>query len=198
MNPAKFLALFGRSQVPLGGVTTWSPTDKGAGVVVSGGNLTMSVAGATPNTVRSTTFKDVDSGKFYAEVVAGAGSDFRVGFAVSTATLSNYLGSDLNGQGYSSDGNLYLNSVAAAVYSSYASGATIGLAIDTASGVKRLWWSLNGVWQGGDPVAGTGGQAYSTTPVFLAASAKSGASLSLNCGQSPFRLDVPSGFAQWG
>ena len=148
--------------------------------------------------VRSTTSKAVDTGKFYAEMVAGAADDCWIGFAVAAASLTNYLGSDVSGIGYASNGNIYVGGIVESTETAYGAGATIGLAIDTASAVKKFWWAMNGTWQNGDPAAGTGGRVYSTSPSFLAASAADGASIRLNCGQQAFDVFPPTGFSAWG
>lgn len=74
-------------------VTTWNPSDKGAGVTLSGGNLTASVSsGATA--VRATASTSTAPAKWYWEVtVASAIASIEVG--VANATYSVSAGTDL-------------------------------------------------------------------------------------------------------
>lgn len=194
MNPAKVIAMM--RGAALGGTTTWDPSNKGSGVTLSSGDRVMTVAGGTPNSVRSTTSKADDSGKWYAEVVAGSGSNLRIGFCNTGASMSGNLGADNSGVGYDVSGDLYVGNGVVGTLASYSMGDVVGLAVDTAA--QRLWFAKNGVWQNGDPVAGTNGLIYGTGPEFVAAGASGGARCVINTGQDPFRATVPTGFTHWG
>lgn len=197
MSVVRLIGLLGR-KTALGGSTTWNPSDKGAGVTLSGGNLTMSVAGATANMVRSTTSKSPSSGKFYAEITVNSDTDCRAGNASNVGSLTVALGDDIFGTGYANSGTVYSGGPFA-TYAAYGKFATIGIALDRPAGFGTFWFSRNGVYQSGNPAAGTGGIANgSSNPLFLAASAANGASVTLNCGQLPFYFDPPAGFSAWG
>lgn len=193
MNPAKFLALFGRRE--LGGTTTFNPSDKGASVTLSSGNRTMAKAGVGPQMVRSTT-SHATTGKYYSEfrILASSGA-VAVGQSGAAGNLNAYVGSDTAGLGYAASGSVFFGGAVIATYSTFAAGDVIAAAHDFAAG--KLWFSKNGVWQSGDPEAGTGGLSIVNT-LFLAASAENGDSARINCGQDPFILDVPPGFGPWG
>jgi hypothetical protein len=195
MSLARLLVMMGARPI-YGGVTTWGT--HGGGVALADSDLRMSVAGATPNVAISTTSKAVDSGLFYAEMIPAASADCRIGFAVASVSLGAVLGADVAGIGYDNDGKIYVGGAVDTTEAAYIAGATIGLAIDTTTGVKKFWWAMNGTWQNGDPATGSGGRTYITTPIYLAASAANGASIALNCGQQAFEFEPPTGFSAWG
>jgi len=116
---------------------TWNPADKGAGMTLSGSNLTATVG--TPAMVRSTIGKS--SGKWYWEVTRGSGSsDNVIGIANSSAGLTSYVGSDANGWGYiGSSGQKTNNASAAAFGASYTTGDIIGVALDMDTGQVTMY-----------------------------------------------------------
>jgi len=123
---------------------TWSTTDKDAGVLLSGGNLT-----ATCNTgsrgVRATIGKS--TGKWYWEVRNNATAENDIGIATASASLATWLGADAQGIGYdSSDGKLYKNSAIVASYGTYVQNDYIGFALDCDAGTLAVY--KNGTLQG--------------------------------------------------
>lgn len=64
---------------------TWNPVDKGANVVLSGGDLIASSSGTPFNTVRATQGKS--AGKWYFEVTATAGTFLIMGFGTAAMNL---------------------------------------------------------------------------------------------------------------
>lgn len=174
---------------------------KGSAVTLSGGNLTASSSVYLNANVYSTISQD--AGKHYFEVRFDSGSDLVVGFSRSRS-LSSYVGNVANswswwsgaGGEYSPPaGELYL----AGAHSPYGQGAraghVVGVAIDIDAG--RVWFSRNGVWQGGDPVAGTGPAMTGITGTLWAAFTVRSTS-TVNFGAAPFAYSVPSGFnAGW-
>src|ERR1700688_4047700 len=72
--------------------TTWNPSDKSAGITLSGGNL-VATGSASPASVRSTASR---LSKYYFEVTATtAGSNMAIGIADATYSLGEALGAIL-------------------------------------------------------------------------------------------------------
>jgi hypothetical protein len=126
--------------------TTWSTTDKGSNVTLSGGNLAASFAAAANIMVRAGV--SVSLGKYYWEVTIGtAGANAPiVGIARSSATLSGYLGSDGNGWGYQTNGNKVAGAVGTAYGATFTTGDIIGVLLDLDAGT--LSFTKNGTSQG--------------------------------------------------
>lgn len=181
-------------KVPLGGSTTWNPSDKGASVTLSNGNRTMSKAAAGQQAVRGTT-SHAATGQYYSEFFCTSSGNCIVGQAGSLASLSNPIGFDVDGLGYRADGAVRYNNGTIATYAAYATGDVISMAHDFAAG--KLWFAKNGIWQDGSPITGSGGLDIINT-IFLAASAASGDAVTLNCGQDAFVFDPPPDYAPWG
>ena len=121
---------------------TWNPSDKGAAVVLSNGNLTASLG---TDMVRSTISKS--SGKHYWEVTFDALTGLTIGIANSTASLTSYLGFDANGWSYySSNGNKVNNVTQVAYGATYVAGDIVGVALDMDAGTITFY--KNGASQG--------------------------------------------------
>ncbi|WP_395454796.1 SPRY domain-containing protein [Azospirillum melinis] len=136
-------------------VEYWNPSDKGTNIALSNFNLTASGSiSASTSAVRGVIPIPV-TGKCYWEVVLDVrGVDSSTGIATSAASLSNYIGQQASSYGYSSPGNFLNNATAATTGSVQASGGVIGHFFDVSAG--KLWWSYNGVVQGGgNPASGT-------------------------------------------
>ncbi|MBI4946210.1 MAG: T9SS type A sorting domain-containing protein [Bacteroidetes bacterium] len=164
--------------------TTWNPSDKGAGITLSGGDL--GALNTAAGLVRSTV--GVSSGKWYWEVTktdAPAGGS--IGFAKSTAGINNYPGADANGWMYSgSNGYKYTGGVGVAYGAAYVQNDVIGIALDMDAGSVTFY--VNGVSQG---------VAYSglTGTIFASVGAgAAGKSWTTNFGATAFAYAVPSGF----
>lgn len=137
------------------------------------------------------------SGKQYCEfdIVAQPVNNSRVG-VVTPATTTLYPGGHADTYGYHKDGGKQTNNTNYAYGSGWGVGDVIGMAVDTSAG--KIWWSLNGVWQGsGDPAAGTG-EAFSglTGEKLLAMSYYYANSVcDLHSDPADFVYTMPSGFS---
>lgn len=129
----------------------WSPDDIDEDLTLSGDDLVVDLTGAGPGLVRA--ILAIATGKFYWEVLAGNATD-RIGVATLHAGLPAVLGADAEGWGHAGDGQVYAGGAGSALGSGFAAGDVVGVALDMDAGA--LWWSVNGVWQSGDPAAGTG------------------------------------------
>ncbi|MFZ2306845.1 MAG: SPRY domain-containing protein [Rhodoferax sp.] len=162
---------------------TWSTTDKGSSVSLSGGNLTATQT-STAGMVRATVGKS--SGKWYWEIKPTSTQN-NVGVAKATASLSNYVGGDANGWGlYSADGKVYNNNAGGPPYTTYGNGDTLGFALDMDAGTLTLYknGSLIGVI-----VTGLTGTIY---PAW--GNAGSADSCVANFGAAAFDYTPPSGY----
>jgi hypothetical protein len=132
---------------------TWNPADKGPDATLSADNLTWS-AGPGANSYRNVRATQAGSGKIYFEVHYDAANwHAAVGLADLSATLSDYLGSDVHAFGYFNSGAVL--GVGGYGFASYTAGDVIGVALDVTAG--KAWFAKNNAWQEGDPAAGTGG-----------------------------------------
>ena len=167
-----------------GGVTyaTWNPLDKDSLVNLSGGNLVMSAAGINRGG-RATMGKS--SGKWAWKITMGGSftAGALCGIGTASAALNNYVGSDINGIGYHSDGGIYRGGSRTSYGSTYAVGSIITIYIDMTAGT--LSFDLNGVPQG---VAATG----LTGIWFPLDTIYSSDTHTANFGQTPFT--PPSGY----
>lgn len=140
------------SSAPAPTYATWNPADKGATVVLSGGDLGVtSGSGGTWNgsSVRATIGKS--SGKWQFEVEIGALSGATVAVVVgvgkSTASLASFLGSDANGWGYfGANGNKINNSTLTAFGAVFNATDVITCYYDADTGT--VGYLLNGADQG--------------------------------------------------
>lgn len=163
---------------------TWNPSDKGAGMTLSNGNLTAAVG--TVSMVRST--QSMSSGKWYWEVTRVSGADFVTGVAKSGASLTTALGGDANGWGYiGSNGNKYNSASSVAYGATIANGDVVGVALDLDGGTLTFY--KNGVSQG---VAYSG-----LSGTFYAAfgSGNGGETCTANFGATPFTYAPPAGYS---
>lgn len=176
--------------------STFNPSDKGANISLSLGDLKATGGIAAWQAVRSTV--SVSSGKWYWEyTITSAPTDSRLhGIALSTATLSGFLGSDANGWGYyGPTGVKYNNGASTAYGASYVTGDIIGVALDMDNG--RVFFSKNGTWQNsGDPAAGTGFAFNGLTGSMFAAVSLDviNESVTANFGASALNSTPPSGY----
>lgn len=112
---------------------TLNPADKGGNTVLSGGDLKIAVSPSGYQGSRSTI--GVSSGKWYWEVVAtGTSIDSLIGVCNSSASLTTFVGGDVNGWGYYPSGLKFTNGGSAAYGASYAIGDVIGVALDMDAG----------------------------------------------------------------
>lgn len=115
---------------------TWNSADKGAGVTLSGGDLTATIASGG-NAVRSTISKA--SGKWYWELNQVDASDSMNGVGNASAVLNNPPGQDTNGWGYFFNGQQYNNAILTAYGSSFTNGDVIGVALDADAGTVTFY-----------------------------------------------------------
>jgi YD repeat-containing protein len=180
--------------------TTWNPADKSARITLTNGNLTQTIdASGVYSVVRSTISYTTGKRYFEATVVAVGGAVGGVGFGDASEVIADntYLGG-LGGHStaYSTNGHVEYNG-GSGVFSAYTTGDKVGAAIDLAT--KTVWFSKNGVWQNGDPSAGTGGQSCPSlnAAVFAGSYTQTSGSITGNFGATAFAYTPPSGFTAW-
>ena len=168
---------------------TWNPSDKGACITLSGGNL-VAVASSDYCLVRSTISKT--SGKWYWEYTLTAlkGGPL-VGVATGAANINNYVGSDAAGWSWYSDtgtSNKWNNNVSATYSTIYATGDVVGVALDMDGGTITMY--KNGVSQG-PMYTGLSGTMYAAiTPSVLGG----GDTITTNFGATTLAYTPPAGF----
>lgn len=187
----------------------WNPSDNGPSMVLSNNNATVT-GPATPawSSIRSVSSRN--SGKWYAENLIDTNTPtYQVfGVALSTATLTSYLGSDNFGWSIQNDTNSTLRGTGQQGYPSPLIAPVAGernmVAYDPATG--NLWFGSKGIWATtnagvGDPGAGTNPTFILTagSTLYLAVSAYSNGQVSTLKNQSGENAHaIPSGFAMWG
>lgn len=146
---------------------TWNSSDKNAGITLTNSDKTAAISGGSDVTgiVRATITKS--SGKYYWEVVDTASSldaiarTLGVGFANTTASLSQDLGGNVNGWaiwgpgGASAEAMRYTNAtVTTNIAYRFVTGDVLMFALDIGAG--KFWFGKNGTWaSSGNPEAGT-------------------------------------------
>lgn len=111
------------------GVTyaTWNPADKGANIVLTGGNL--SAEGVVSNqSVRDTLSKA--TGKWYWELTMNSGINGLVGLANGSASLSTALGGAASIGYRANTGQVLQGGSAVANFATYTVGDIVGVAFD--------------------------------------------------------------------
>jgi hypothetical protein len=179
--------------------TTWNPSDKGSGIVLSGGNKIATGASGN-NKVRGTT-SHVTSGKYYLEypsnsVTAGSGI---IGFGLASVGLNDNTVTDC--VGVDPGGNFKSDS------EGHATGLTpngkhLSFAVDFTNG--KIWMRFDGgVWFGNsvgtpDPVTNTNGLPLSETlALFPLTFIQNVGNNTINAGDTAFTYAIPSGFIAW-
>lgn len=117
--------------------TTWNPSDKGAGVTLSGANLTASCdAGSSVRSVFGAT-----SGKYYWELTYPSGiSGILVGVATSSANLGSWPGSDAGAwAAESSSGNIYNNGAILDYFTGSVPTTTVSVLLDATAKTVEFW-----------------------------------------------------------
>ena len=182
---------------------TFDPANKHADIVLSGGNLTATKAGTDAlRSVRSTL--GVSSGKHYWEITTIQGGFnapyMLLGVGTSGVNLAASVGSNASGWSYYQEtGQKYNNNIGAAFGASWSNNDVVGIALDMNTG--SVWFSKNGVWQGGgDPAAGanpayTGlsGLIYAYASLYRASGGYAHRVIA-NFGATAFAHTVPAGF----
>lgn len=190
----------------------FSDTDKAAAISLSEGNLkaTMGATETDPDAGSVRVQPGKSSGAWYVEIdnvagvaATGNGGSHKVGVALGSANLGQFLGHNLNGWAYAVTGHKYSRNIGPAQISfgdSWTNGDVIGIAFSIVSGTLKVWFAKNNTWQdSGDPAAGTG-EAFSASiaagqTVHPAISIRdSGGVAKINCGQNSFTYSPPTGF----
>jgi len=190
-------------------MTTWSTTDKSAGMTLSNGNLKASQPSSTGTQfVRSSTGKT--TGKAYCEITWGApgGGGFdAIGFATSSATATNWITNGTGGLvGWSNNGAFFNGNNSAATGGACTTGDVACYAIDLVN--KRVWVRKNsGNWNstaGNDPATNVGGVDISALfpsnalfMMFTSTGQWSASDCTVNFGATAFAQTVPGGFTAW-
>lgn len=190
-----------------GSGTTLNPADKNADINLSGGNLTaLNTVSENWHVARSTTSKNTGKRYFEGKFIAGAGDGWQIGIALSTNSLTTYLGSQAGSAGWI-PGNgggrqLYANG---SYLGSNGAGVTVGgfagMAVDFSAGKGWVRTSnVAGWFGGGDPELGTT-PSFTFTPgatMFAAvAGYYNGSSVEINFGGSAFNMTAPIGYVAW-
>jgi hypothetical protein len=165
---------------PLNIPTTGSPA------TISNGNLDAvtpsSGYGFTTGTIAAS------SGKWYWEYVATAGSNFSLGFGLTTCAKT-YAGDTGSYMYYSNDGKTYANAGAGVTYgATWTTNDVIGVALDLDAGTATFY--KNNVSQG-QAFSGLSGTFF---PVFSDQSPSASNTFTANFGQRPFSYTPPSGY----
>lgn len=174
--------------------TTWNPSDKGAGVTLSGGNLGVSVLASGTDSVRATASEA--SAKRYFELAitsgTGAGMNLAVGVANASAAITGtFLGGDANAMVYrGSDGAVKQNATTRATFATFGSGDTIGVAFDATA--RTVSFYKNNVLQGTLSTNVPTGALYPVTGGEGGGTATAGTA---NFGATTFTYTPPTGYS---
>lgn len=187
--------------------TTWSTTDKSAGVVLSNLNLTATVPSAA-GAVRAV--DEQNTGKFYWEFTLntnGSTWDFGAGIAASGVVLGYGSGGGVAGVSFTVDrANGFIWNGASSVGSVGGGIATGGVLCCAMDFTNRLGWFRNGAagnWNNNvanNPATGVGGIAIPGVPAFGLypfagfSGVASGQNVVANFGDTAFVGAVPAGF----
>ncbi len=186
--------------------TTWDPANTGTGATLSSGNLiiTKTSGSGSYSTTRTTT--SYSSGKYYFEVKVtetNTSNYMMVGIINSSASLSQAVGTNINGYGYyEQNGDSYYNNVATAFGSAWGLGDVIGVAVDLTAG--KIWFAKNNTWQAsGSPSTGanpaysiTAGGYYAACSVWSTTSPADELTGQFRAAAQTYA--PPAGFASWG
>jgi hypothetical protein len=170
-----------------GNYATLNPLDQGSTVVLSNGNLNVSI---TSGLVSSRATFGVASGKWYWEAtcttVSSVASDL-IGIGTSAAPVSNYFHISPSAYGYAqSTGDKWNNNSSSSYGASWTTGDVIGVALDLDAGT--LVFYKNGTSQG------TAFSSLTGTFFPMMFVRDSVGVYSFNFGQRPFAYTAPSGF----
>lgn len=170
--------------------TTWNPADKGAGVSLSGGNLSATAASFT-SSVRS--IVGVSTGKWYWEIGIGVNDQWVIaGIGNSSAPVEDvsnvWPGANANSWGYFSSGGIFYHDglETSSGGAALGDGDVIGFALDMNAGTLTLY--ANGVSQG---VVATG--ISGTIYAMFGSGASASCDVVANFGGSTFAYTPPAG-----
>jgi SPRY domain len=189
-------------------LVTWNPADKGADIVLSGGNLSVTGSGGVTNAVRATLARS--TGKFFFEFTLtnpGSSSGAAViGFANAAASIAAQIGTSDASAGLVSEGAVAFGAtgsasftIANAISQTWVAGDVVQVAIDLTAG--KIWFGRNGTYLTGSPSAGTlPAVTFASGLVLFPAFASSSTTLgtgTANFGATPFSSIPPAGFRPW-
>ncbi|AHF10631.1 MULTISPECIES: SPRY domain-containing protein [Dehalobacter] len=168
---------------------TLNPSDKGGGVALSNGNLTVYEGDTNYNQgVRAT--KSVTNGKWYWEVTSVSGpTNTGIGIANSSASVSSWSWQEQNSRVYYGDDSGYPSIKTEDLGGGYlAVGNTIGLALDMDEGTLEIYKNGNLLGTLCSDISSLG----AVYPFFV--SATNATSVTFNFGATPFTFTPPSGY----
>lgn len=180
---------------------TWNPSDKGANITLSGGNL-VATAATSANAVRATISNS--AGKWYWEckVTANVTNAFTPGFGTAAMSLTAQVGGSAISFGIENDGSTIRTGgpvLANAAGTSFAVNDVINFAIDLDAG--QAWLGKNGTWTAsGNPAAGTNPWVTFTANLVLFPAWSGNVnteSCTANFGTTAFASTPPTGFNAW-
>jgi hypothetical protein len=182
---------------PSGSTTTWDPT--AAAGTLSNGNLTIAFTGIA---VRASA--GAVGARKYCEInIITRDNDQYFGVHRADVVYTSSAGALLQ----RAQGEAFTGGSTAATYISgtlsYTDGDVLMIAVDTTSGTaanRKMWVGKNGVWQNGDPAAGTGGNWHSLSNTadwrpYIFNGSGLARSATLNCGAVAFTYTPPVGFS---
>jgi hypothetical protein len=185
-------------------MTTWNPSDKSAGIALSGGNLVATQSMTSTGGVRGTTSNS--SGKWYFECTATLvkGTSYRIGIVNSSWPETSGLGgSTAGGAQEATNGHFLIGGTTIGTAAGYTTGNVVGVAIDFTN--KLIWYATNGGnWNNSgtaNPTTGAGGFSLSTLaagPYFIGFGSgftTTGNAVTLDPTGSAF--GPPGGFSSW-
>lgn len=188
--------------------TTWNPADTSGNISLSNANRTATntTAATQPNRNNARANKGRSAGKFYFEGI-WTGSTIKgdsIGVSVASHSLSAGLGSEttpIDSIGFtaSGTGDVVYGAVDHNSYTNYASGNTIGCAVDLDAG--SIWFAVSNSWIAGSPAAGTGGFAIIAGGLYFPTinlGIQANSTWTLNATAAQQSYSPPSGFSAWG
>lgn len=182
--------------------TTWNPSDKGSGVVLSNSDLTATTPSVFPFARAVRAIAGKSSGKWMFQFNwTNTGNNPNIGVGNASASLTANMGGDTNSAAWYMTGVYAFNNVND--FDAPSPGtATCTVCVDVDAGL--IWYRKNtDAWNndaGADPATGTGGFDISTmsTPWYpMACMNEDGNSVTANFGQTAFSFTAPSGFNPW-
>lgn len=191
--------------------TTLNPSDKGATVTLSNGNLSAAGAGASWQSVRS--IASFTTELIYFEVTyTTVNTAVGIGFGTASSPLTQFPGNtaDTFGAGYTSiDGNVYYNNGSIQFAPGTWTVATNTACIAVNGGLKRAWFRKGpaGNWNNNvsaNPALGASGIGWDysagsmgSAPLFAMVSVnRAGDVATVNFGATEFVGAVPAGFGK--
>lgn len=176
----------------------WDPATKSSQITLSGDNL-IATATAAPSWANVRAALGRSSGKYYFEIAVTTGSaDVMLGVSKNTIPSNNFCGQTADSYGYyASSGVKYNNNSSSAMGSTYTTGDVIGVAVDLTTGA--IWFSKNGVWQSGDPSAGTGAAFTGLSGTYYPCASNHTADVVVGrFTAASMSYAPPTGFSTWG